>query len=288
MTVLDVIQRGTEFLAGKGVETPRLHTELLLAHVLGIPRLKLYLQFERVIEEAQVVRARELLRRRGLREPLQHLLGTVNFCGAELRVGPQALIPRPETELLAEKAWEWLKTCGTAEPGVLDYGTGTGCIAIAIALHCPAARVEAVDLSPPALELARANAERCGVGPRVRFVQGDGFAALGDTAEARFDLLVSNPPYIPSGDIAALQIEVRDHDPRLALDGGADGLDSYRRLAAEAGRWLRRGGLLLAEFGDGQGDRLRELFEGHKWVVEGLEPDYSSRARFLRARPTEG
>jgi release factor glutamine methyltransferase len=283
--VLEAIQRGTEFLAGKGIDAPRLHAEQLVAHVLGVPRLKMYLQFDRVLDEAQVAAARELLRRRGLREPLQHLLGTVEFCGLDLRVGPDALIPRPETELLAERAWQWLGACGNAAPQALDFGTGTGCLAIALAVHCASARVWALDISAAALALARANAARCGVADRVRFCEGDGFLALGNSEDERFDMVVSNPPYIPSGEIDALQPEVRDHDPRLALDGGPDGLEFYRRLAEQGGRWLRPGGVLMAELGDGQAAAATKLFESHKWVVEGVDADYSGRARMLRARP---
>ena len=166
-------------------------------------------------------------------------------------------------------------------PVVLDFGTGSGCLAVTLAVKCPAAVVHAVDISPDALAVARGNAVRHGVDGRVSFHLGDGFAAL--PADVRFDLLVGNPPYIPSGEIATLQPEVRDHDPRLALDGGADGLDFYRRIARAAAAWLRPDARVMLEFGDGQGAALRGLFSGGPWRCEGIFPDDSGRERILIA-----
>jgi len=286
VTVLQAIQRSVDFLAKKGVESPRLHAELLLAHLLQVPRMKLYLDFERVLTDDQQSALRELVRRRGQREPLQHILGSACFCGLDLAVNRDVLVPRPETELLAELGWQFLKQTaeqpGAPTPLALDFGTGSGCIAIALAVQCPAARVSALDISPGALELARQNAARHAVDSRVEFLFGDGFAAL--PAGARFDLIISNPPYIPAGDIAALDPEVRDHDPRLALDGGADGLDFYRRLAHEAAEFLRPGGRIMLELGDGQDAAVRALFEVKKWVVESVKPDYNRKPRILAAR----
>jgi release factor glutamine methyltransferase len=278
MTVLEAIQRGTEFLGKKGVDTPRLQVELLLAHLLALPRMKLYLNFERALVPAETDALRELLVRRGQREPLQHLVGTVSFCGLELAVNRHVLVPRPETELLAEAAWQWLAARG-AGASALDLGTGSGCLAIALATHCPAARVVASDVSPEALERARANALRHGLQDRIAFHAGDAFRALpeGDC----FDLIVSNPPYIPTEEIATLQPEVRDHDPHLALDGGADGLDVYRRIAGEAAAWLKPDGRLMLEFGDGQAEALTTLLANAGWAVASVHEDYSHRPRFL-------
>ena len=284
MTVLETIQRSADFLEKKEVDSPRLQAELLLAHVLGMPRMKLYLNFERPLTEPETNALRDLLRRRARREPLQHILGTVNFCGLELAVDSRVLVPRPETELLAERAWKFLNSLqesGVNNPTALDFGTGSGCLAIALATKCPAAVVHALDVSPDALEVARANAQRCNVADRIHFHEGDGFAALAKTEPAKFHLIASNPPYIPSAEIADLQPEVRDHDPRSALDGGADGLDVFRHLASEAGAFLHPGGQLMAEFGDGQGPSLRTLFAEHGWTVQGVEPDDSGRERFL-------
>lgn len=287
VTVLEVIQRSTDFLARKGIESARLQTELLLSHLLHMPRMKLYLSFERVLTPAELDQFRELIRRRGQREPLQHITGSTSFCGWEIAVSRHVLIPRPETELLAEAGWTFLSQLtpspDAARPiAALDFGTGSGCLAIALALNCPGAEICAIDLSPEALTVARANAARHQVENRVRFFESDGFQALPD--ELSFDLIVANPPYIPTGEIESLQPEVRDYDPRAALDGGADGLDFYRRLAVETPRWLRPGAQMMLEFGDGQAESLRTLFSQQNWIVERISDDYTRRPRILITR----
>ena len=285
MTVLEAIQKSTEFLAKKGVESPRLQTELLLAHQLKMPRMKLYLNFDRVLTAPETDGLRELIKRRAAREPLQHITGSTNFCGHEITVNRHALVPRPETELLAELGWKFLnefKTQNSEFKTALDFGTGTGCIAIALATKCPAAKITALDISAEALALAKQNAVQNKVAERVEFLIGDGFAAL--TEKSQFDLLISNPPYIASAEIATLEPEVKDFDPRGALDGGADGLDFYRRLAAEAKPFLKPDGKIMVEFGDGQADDLKKIFAAEKWIVEAVQEDYSHRARILVAR----
>ena len=281
---MEVIQRSAEFLTRKGVDSPRLQSELLLAHLLKLPRMQLYLNFQSEVGTPEVESMRELVRRRGLREPLQQLTGSASFCGLEIAVTRDVLVPRPETELLAECAWTFLKTHTSAPApaaSALDFGTGSGCLAIALATHCPEAHLRAVDCSTTALEVARRNAATHRLEDRIQFFPGDGFGALPEAEE--FALIVSNPPYIPSGEIARLQPEVRDFEPRQALDGGPDGLDYYRRLALEAPPWLRPGGRLMVEFGDGQADSLRELFSAQKWVVEAVKEDYTRRPRILVA-----
>ena len=285
MTVLEAIQRSTEFLAKKGVDSPRLQTELLLAHLLQRPRMQLYLNFERALTPPEIESFRELVKRRGLREPLQHILGTTSFCGLEIAVNRHVLIPRPETELLAERGWTFLNQLSPPNPQpstALDFGTGSGCLAIALAHHCPAAQVQAIDVSPAALALARENAARHGLAGRIEFREGDGFAAV--PAGKQFDLIISNPPYIPSAEIATLQPEVRDYDPGGALDGGPEGLDYYRRLAAEAGPFLKPGGRLMLEIGDGQAARVGEILQQQKWIVEALQEDYNHTLRIVIAR----
>ncbi|MEO8426432.1 MAG: peptide chain release factor N(5)-glutamine methyltransferase [Verrucomicrobiota bacterium] len=282
MTVLEIIQRSAQFLAKKGVDSPRLQIELLLAHVLQMPRLQLYLNFDRRLTTNELERVRNLVKRRGQREPLQHILGSTSFCGLEIAVDPNVLIPRPETELLAERAWSFLNSrAAGGAPSALDFGTGSGCLAIALAMKCPEAKIYALDISPGALSVARQNAVRHTVAERIQFFEGDGFSAL--PASSRFDLIAANPPYIPSTAIDALQLEVRDYDPRVALDGGEDGLDFFRRLAAEAAAHLNPGGRMMLEFGDDQGDALRKLFTAHNWIVEAIESDYTARARILIA-----
>src|SRR4030095_9417591 len=179
MRVVEVIQRGTAYLEERGVESPRLQVELILAHVLRMPRLQLYLQFERELSSTEQDLARGAVRRRALRQPLQHILGTTSFCGLELEAGPDALIPRPETELLAERAFAWLGERQTVRGGTasaLDWGTGSGCLAIALAVKSSEIRVTAIDISVTALALARRNAERLGVATRVDFVESEGKA----------------------------------------------------------------------------------------------------------------
>ena len=325
MTVLEAIQKSTEFLAKKGVESPRLQTELLLAHRLKLPRMKLYLNFERALTPAETDGLREFIKRRGQREPLQHIIGSTSFCGFEIAVHRHALVPRPETELLAESGWNFLSTLnpsafaesfGATSPKrseggqpstVLDFGTGTGCIAIALTAKCPSVKVVATDVSADALALARENAARHNAAERIEFVQTDGFAALHNESEGGaprrpdsskeewgsrssplrkmdFDLIISNPPYIPSAEIATLEPEVRDFDPRAALDGGVDGLDFYRKLAVESKPFLKPDGKIMLEFGDGQAGAVRKIFETEKWIVEAVKEDYSQRARILIAK----
>lgn len=279
-TLREALAEAEPLLLEAGVEEARLEAEWLLAHVAGIPRLALGPEGARRLGGMEAARWRSLLERRAAGEPLQHLLGTANFCGLEIETTRAALIPRPETELLAEMAWEHLRRL-SGRPRFLDFGAGTGCLALAILRHCPAAEAEAVDISAAALALARRNAENLQLAGRIRFHLGDGLEAL--PPGPPFHLLVSNPPYIPTGEIPGLQREVRCFDPHLALDGGPDGLDFYRHLASRAARHLLPGGKIMLEFGDGQEAALVPLFQSHNWVEVQAIPDYTRRARFLTA-----
>ena len=281
MTVLEIIKRSTDFLARKGVDSPRLQTELLLAHLLGLPRMKLYLNFERVLTPSEVEKFRELIQRRGQREPLQYVVGSTCFCGLEIALNRHVLIPRPETELLAEHGWQMLNAQHRT-PLVLDFGTGSGCVAITLAVKTPNAQVYALDICADAIAVARQNADRHGVAGRIQFLEGDGFADL--PAGLDFDLIISNPPYIPTAEIETLQPEVRVFEPRRALDGGVDGLDYFRRLAAEAPRFLKPSGRLMMEFGDGQAEAIREKFQHENWIVDTIHEDYTRRPRILVAK----
>lgn len=288
MTVLEAIQKSTEFLSKKGIESPRLNVELMLAHLLGTSRLQLYLQFENQLQENLVDQLRELIKRRGQHEPLQHLLGTAHFCDLELEVGPGALIPRSETESLAEMAWTEIQKrtdAGREEPNVLDWGTGSGCLAIAIATHCPTAHIDAIDASPDALEIAKRNAARYEVADRIRFLESDGFTSL--PAETRYDLIVANPPYIPSEALNSLQPEVKAYDPRLALDGGSDGMRFHEKIAKEGASYLRPDGLLMLELGYDQADALRRLLEAEGWTIDAVDRDFAGYWRFITARPSQ-
>lgn len=280
MNVLEVIQRSTDFLGRKGVDSPRLQAELLLAHVLGLRRMQLYLNFERNLGDAEIDACRELVKRRGLREPLQQILGATSFCGLEIHVNRHVLVPRPETELLAQLGWEFLSNL--PEPvTALDFGTGSGCLAIALAVKCATASVHALDLSREALDLAQENAAHNDIKKPISFFQGESFGDL--PGGATYHLIISNPPYIPSAEIEKLQPEVRDFEPRHALDGGFDGLDFYRRFSVEAGPFLNPGGRLMLEIGDGQAEPVCEILQEQNWIVERVVEDYTHRPRILIA-----
>jgi release factor glutamine methyltransferase len=281
MTVREALRQTTERLHLAGVESSRLESEWLLAHALALPRMHLFLEQSRNLTEDNTRSLEELVARREKREPLQHLLGTAEFCGRVFTVNRHVLIPRPETELLAQLAVSVGRASGPS-PRILDFGTGSGCLGITMALDLSGAEVHTVDISPEALAVARGNAASLAAADKVRFHLGDGFKAL--PAGLRFDLIVTNPPYIPSAEIATLQPEVRDFDPALALDGGADGLDFYRRLAQEAPDRMVARGQLLAEFGEGQRSDLRRIFEQAGWTVESILPDDTGRERILHVR----
>jgi len=303
MTVLGIINTTKEYLAGKGFENARLETELLLSHVLGVSRVELYLDFDRQLDEEELARMRALLRRRLAGEPVQYVTGTASFMFSEFEVNASVLIPRPETEALTEAALEVLgrllgdgRRQGEATgrgPRVADVGTGSGVIATTIAQRFPVASVYAIDSSARALEVARANAERAGVADRIVFLEGRSLEPLADgTMEGPLLAVVSNPPYIPSGDIEKLPAEVRDHEPREALDGGEDGLDCIRAIAQDGPACLEARGVLLIEFGDGQAEAVRALLARGFEDVE-IRNDYAGRERIaVAARPrrtgTEG
>jgi release factor glutamine methyltransferase len=281
VTILELIQKTTAFFEKAGVPAPRLDVELLLAHVLGLRRMDLYVQFERNLAEAELDRLRPLVKRRAAREPLQHIVGEVEFCGLPLGCDRRALVPRPETEILVERALALLPAQGAAA-AALDLGTGTGAIALALLAARPSWRAVATDLSPDALALARENAARARLAERVEFREGDLFAPLAEGE--RFDLVASNPPYVPSAALAGLQAEVRDHDPKLALDGGADGLEVVRRLAAGAAGALKPGGWLLLELGHDQADAATALLREHGWTGVAFTPDLQGHRRVAEAR----
>lgn len=242
-------------LAEAATQIARRDAEGLLGHVLGRERMWLMVHGEEPVTAEQVVEMRRLTARRAAREPLQYLMGEQEFYGLPLQVTRATLIPRPETEHLVEAVLEW-STTQRAALRIVDVGTGTGAIALALAKHLPEATVFACDVSDAALTVARGNAERLGL--RVAFAQSDLLERYRAESE-RFDVVVSNPPYVPLGDAAEMQPEVRDHEPHLALFAGEDGLDVYRRLIVEARAALRGGGLLAMEIGYGQREAMATL-----------------------------
>ena len=238
-----------------GVDTPRVDAEWLMTHVLDCPRGELVLRHGEVLSEAQQSQWDSFMAGRAARIPLQHLMGSADFCGLGIEVNEYVLVPRPETELLAERAWQWANAIEKSV--ILDVGTGSGCLAIAIAVNCQRVEVHALDVSPEALVVARTNASRHHVQGCVNFFEADGRSVL--TGKIFFDLIVSNPPYIPTSEISKLQAEVREHAPHVALDGGADGLDFYRALATHALKRLQPSGRLMLEIGDGQAEMVSAL-----------------------------
>lgn len=276
MTVLEVLQSTTDYFKKHGIESPRLNAEQLLAHVLARKRIELYLEFERVLTEAELAPLRELVKRRGQGEPLQHLLGTVEFCGRIFVCDKRALIPRPETEELVEMIKSRIEN---RESSILDVGTGSGVIAVTLALHFPEAAIHAVDISPDALVLARENAERFGVAERIHFVNADLLAG----ATGPFEAIVANLPYVARTDRATLAREVL-HDPEVALFGGDRGDELVRRLVEEAPARLRPGGLLALEIGLGQAEGLAGFLQEKNYHDIESKTDYAGIPRFLFAR----
>ncbi len=274
-SVLEVLTSTTGYFKDKGVESPRLNIEHLLAHVLGKTRMDLYLEFDRPLGDKELNALRDLVKRRSQGVPLQHLLGTVEFHGRVFTSDSRALIPRPETEELVALL---LKLDLPADARCLDVGTGSGIIALTLAAERPEARVQAVDRSPNALKLARENAVRLGLDGRVEFVEGDLLAACAGP----YDLIAANLPYIPVSDIASLSREVQ-HDPMMALDGGRDGLEIVARCVTQAHGKLAPGGRLALEIGHDQAGRVRELLErGGYTSVEAIK-DHQGFERFVLA-----
>jgi release factor glutamine methyltransferase len=278
LTLLEIIKRTTDFLETKAVESPRLNAELLIGHALGLKRMQLYLQFERLLGEAELERIRPLVKRRSQREPLQYILGETEFFRLKLKIDRRALIPRPETEQLCELVTQRL----AAPPGtILDLGAGSGAIALALAAHYPEAAVTAVDLSAEALALAGENAGALGLSGRVRWLQADWFAGL--APGERFDLIVANPPYLTPAEAAAATPEVRDHEPWRALVGGPAGTEALAHLIAHAPPFLAETGMLALETGIDQHAALRERAATAGFGRVESVRDLSARDRFLLA-----
>jgi release factor glutamine methyltransferase len=278
--VSEALQWGESRLSGSGISNARMETLWILSSVCAEKNRKSMdwvLHADEKLSEEDRFRFEESLARRSLRYPLAYLLGTQDFMGIEIRTNPDALIPRPETELLAEEALKRISKL--LNPRIVDVGTGSGCLAVALAKLRSDARVSAIDVSPPALELAERNAALNGVSARTKFVLSDLFA----NAPGPYDLIVSNPPYIKTGDLEGLQEEVR-FEPRLALDGGEDGLSVIRRLAEGARSELVPGGWLLMEIGYGQSDAVLNILEEAGFIELGLVKDYSGIERVALGR----
>jgi len=279
MTAAELLRRAIDRFRKLPGADPFLEARVLLRRMAGLTDLDIFAYPDRPVEPAVSRRFLRAVDERLSRRPLAHILGEKEFWSIPMTVTPAVLIPRPETELLVEQA---LARLAAAEPLIIEIGTGSGCVAVALAKELPGARVFATDISRRALRLAEANAARHGA-RNIRFLAGDMFGALRDAKlEGRADLIVSNPPYVAAKEWEALAPEVRDHEPRRALVAGPTGLETIRRLASGAGRYLAPGGLVLVEFGAGQAAAVRRLF-GPPWKNRETINDLSGRPRVLAA-----
>jgi release factor glutamine methyltransferase len=280
-TVARILEWTTRYLKQHGSDTPRLDAEILLAHTRNCPRIQLYTHFEDVLSDEHRATMRDLVRRRAQAEPVAYLVGHREFYGLDFRVSSDVLIPRPDTETLVLELLELAKPL--EQPRILDVGTGSGCIAVTAAVNARTADLTASDISPAALQIARENAERHKVSERVRFLEGDLFAPV--PAGEQFDLIASNPPYIAEADLAELDADVRNHEPRLALDGGPAGMVVLCRIVQEAVPFLKPGGALLLEIDPSQPEMTRGVVEGtHAYEDIRVVKDLAGRPRVVIAR----
>ncbi len=285
-TVRELLELTSRYLDEKGVTSSRLNAERLLADVLGLTRLELFCQHDRPLLGAEVDRYRDLVRRRAGGEPLQQILGETEFYSRSFKMEPGVFIPRPETERLVETAVRLLEPLRRSErtPTAVEIGCGSGAISVCLALELPRLQVYASDVNPRAVALTLRNARLLGAGSRVHAEEGSRFDPLPQHLRGQVDLLVSNPPYIRTEDLAGLPVDVRGHDPVAALDGGADGLRFYQALAAGMGDWLRPGGFVAVEIGADQGAAVSAIFAASGGHDLSLIQDYAGRDRVVTAR----
>ena len=284
-TIQKLLNWVTEYLTNKSVEAPRFSAELLLSHVLGLKRIELYTQFDKPVAAEQLDRLRDLVKRAGQNEPVAYLTGRTEFYSLELEITRDCMIPRPETELLVQRAVEFLR----ARDGmqfVCDLCTGSGCIAVAIAKNFSDARIIATDISDAALAVAAGNVEKHQLAERITLLCGDLFEPLIRPLDVdKFDLIVCNPPYVSSAEYDNLDKNVKDYEPRLALHAGADGLDVYRRIVEKIDQFLKPGAGLMLEIGYAQGPAVRGLLEEAGAFGEiKIEKDYHDNDRIVTAR----
>jgi len=277
----------TDFLRDKGADSPRLDAEVLLAHARGCQRIELYTAFEEVAAEPLREAFRELVRRRAAGTPVAYLVGHREFFSLSFQVTPEVLIPRPETELLVVRLLDIAKQQPAGQGGlrIADVGTGSGILAVCCAKHLTDASITAIDISPGALAVAKTNAEEHGVPERIEFIESDLFAAVGDS-EA-FDVIVSNPPYVASAEMAELDPGVLEYEPHLALDGGEQGTEIIARLIPQAAQRLRPGGWLLMEVGPYNAQKVEQLVAKEAGLsLEVTIPDLAGHPRVVQARKT--
>jgi release factor glutamine methyltransferase len=284
LTLLQLLTHTRDYFREQGIESARLDAELLIGHCLGLDRVGLYLDSDRPLLEQELLACGELVRRRAAHEPVAYITGQRDFWTLTLEIGTGVLIPRPETEVLVEHALGFLAALDVVRPRVLDIGTGSGAIALALAAEMPQLDIVALDASAQAAACARANAERLGFSERVRVVQAQ-FPQICAQDAQRYDLIVSNPPYIATGDIELLAPDIRDYEPRAALDGGADGLEVYRRWIPQCAPLLVEGAALMLEIGHDQGPAVSGLLAGagHFCAID-IVRDYARLERVVMCR----
>ena len=282
-TIAKSLRWAEGYLAQRGVPSPYVDAEYILAHILGCQRQDLLIYPDRVVKEDEAAQFNACIERRGRREPLQYIIGEVGFRGLLFKVNKDVLIPRPETELLVD---EVVKSVTKKDATILDLCTGSGCIAVCVAREIIDSKVYAVDISEGALAAARENAARHGVGERITFLSGDLFGAISSlNLKGMIDVIVSNPPYVSSEEMQELQPEIRDYEPASALYGGKDGLDFYRRIIHESPYFLAAGGYIVMEMGYGQAGRIKELIENeNKFINIEITKDMAGIGRTISAR----
>jgi release factor glutamine methyltransferase len=284
-TIRRLLEWTVPFFTRKGVDSPRLSSELLLAHVLKVPRIKLYTDYDRPLADAELKAYRELVRRAGEQEPVAYLTGRAPFFNLEFDVNRDVLIPRPDTETLVENVLQLVRNLpGLESPRVLDLCTGSGCVAAAIAHHLKSAVVTAIDISPKAVAVARGNVHRLGLEGRVLVEEGDLFDPIERMVDARpYDFIVANPPYIATSILPTLDASVRDYEPVQALDGGPDGLSIHRRILQGAKQHLMPAGYVLMEIAFDQGPLALEVAgQFADFTDPRILRDYSGKDRVIR------
>ncbi len=283
-TIQKLLNWITGYFTDKGLDSPRLSAELLLCYVLRTERIKLYTQFDKPVDKQHLDQLHELVKRAGHNEPVAYLLGKTEFYSLDLKLTADCMIPRPETELLVERAIEFLRT-RTSRQFVCDLCTGCACIAVAIARNCPNTRIIATDISDAALKIAAQNVEKYQLAERIKLLCGDLFDPVVPQLDTeKFDLIVCNPPYVSTAEFETLDKTVKDHEPRLALYAGADGLDIYRRIAEKVYDFLKPDAALILEIGYSQGQAVRELLEKMGCFNEiKIEKDFHNNDRIVTA-----
>ena len=277
LTVLESIKLSAEYLAKKGIESPRINAELLLAHILNCKRLDLYLTFDRPLSDEEIKLYRSFLERRGKCEPLQYIVGSVEFYGLQFKVNSSVLIPRPETEILVETIIENYRAKGQVK--ILDIGTGSGNIAVSLAHNLPEAVITGTDICEKALGLAQENSLLNNTGGQINFLLND--ILSNDIGQKDFDIVVSNPPYVPANEYNGLRPELRVYEPRHALTDNSDGLNYYRVITARAASLLKPGGRLYFEMGKGQAEEVKKIFKENNVTSIVIKNDYLNIERVI-------